>query len=271
MAQRKPTTTSTSKSPNKPGGRPATKAPPKPVATGGPGRPPARKPGKSIVNQRQTPWGLIATVVVLVLFAGGIVAFAVTRHSGGSPSAANGSMSASPETKPYIHPEIAAAKAIPGVIYKAEPNHAHVPGTVKYDTSPPIGGDHSPYWANCTGTVYTKQIANENAVHMLEHGAVWITYNPTTASKADIATLGRLVNGVDRLALSPYAGLKTPISLQAWDYQLFVKSASDPRIEKFIVALKFNPTTTPENASCSDPSFNADQSTPGHPYEGPTT
>jgi hypothetical protein len=269
MAQRKPTTTSTSKSPNKPGARPATKTPAKPVAKGGPGRPPARKPGKSIVNQKRTPWGLIATVVVLVLFAGGIVAYAVTRNSGGSNSASGG-MKANPETKPYIHPEIAAAKAIPGVVYKAEPNHEHVPGTVKYDTSPPIGGNHSAYWANCTGTVYTHQLANENAVHMLEHGAVWITYNPKTATKADIATLTKLVAGVDRLALTPYAGLKTPISLQAWDYQLFVNSASDPRIEQFIDALKYNQTTTPENASCSDPSFVADQSTPGHPYEGPT-
>ncbi|HEY2273785.1 MAG TPA: DUF3105 domain-containing protein, partial [Jatrophihabitantaceae bacterium] len=73
-----------------------------------------------------------------------------------------------------------------------------------------------------------------------------------------------------RLALSPYAGLKTPISLQSWDYQLFVNSATDPRIEKFIDALKDNPTTTPENASCSDPYFNAAQSTPGHPFEGTT-
>jgi hypothetical protein len=273
MAQRKPTTTSTSKSPNKPGARPATKTPAKPAAPGvkgGPGRPPARKPGKSIVNQKQTPWGLIAVVVVLVLFAGGIVAYAVTRNSGSGSSASKGGMKSNPQTKPYIHPEIAAARAIKGVIYKAEPNHNHVSGTVKYDMSPPIGGNHSPYWANCTGTVYTHQIANENAVHMLEHGAVWITYNPKTATKSDISTLSNLVSGVDRLALSPYAGLKTPISLQSWDYQLFVNSATDPRIAKFIDALKDNPTTTPENASCSDPYFNAAQSTPGHPFEGTT-
>jgi hypothetical protein len=255
MPQNKPSKTAPRKPP--PGSRAAAA---RPVGTGGPGkRPPARKPGKSIVNQKQTPWGLIITVVVLVLFAGGIVAFAVTRSSG-SDSGVNAR---------YVMPEISAAKKIPGVLYKKEPDHTHVAGTVDYNTSPPTGGDHSQYWANCTGTVYTHQIANENAVHMLEHGAVWITYNPKTATKAEIATLTSLVDGVDRTALSPYAGLKTPISLQAWDYQLFVQKASDPRITEFLDALRLNPKTTPElGVSCSDPSFVASKSTPGHPFEG---
>ena len=104
---------------------------------------------------------------------------------------------------------------------------------------------------------------------MLEHGAVWITYNPKTATAADIAALKNKVEGVDRTAMSPYAGLKTPISLQAWNYQLFVNSASDPRIDEFIDALRYNEKTTPEaSASCSDPAFKASQSTPGHPFEG---
>ena len=136
---------------------------------------------------------------------------------------------------------------------------------IKYDASPPIGGNHSQFWADCTGTVYDHQLANENAVHMLEHGAVWITYNPKTLPAAQLATLKKYVSGVDRMALSPYAGLKTPISLQAWGYQLFVNSATDPRIAQFIATLKYNPKTTPENASCSDPYFKASDSTPGPP------
>jgi Protein of unknown function (DUF3105) len=233
---------------------------------GVPGRPPARKPGKSIVNQKQTPWGLIITTIVLVLFAGAIVTYAVTKSS--SSDSASGKLCTGTGNTCYVQPELAAAKKITGVEYHKEPNHTHVTGTVKYDRSPPIGGNHNPIWADCTGTVYKTQIANENAVHMLEHGAVWITYNPKTATAADIKTLSALVDGVDRMALSPYAGLKTPISLQAWDYQLFVKTASDPRVEKFIDALRYNPNTTPEAASCSDPSFVASKSTPGHPFNG---
>jgi hypothetical protein len=100
---------------------------------------------------------------------------------------------------------------------------------------------------------------------MLEHGAVWITYKPGLPAD-QVATLAKLVSGVDRMAMSPYPGLKTNISLQSWDYQLFVDSASDPRINQFILALKFNPKTTPEaSASCSQPSFIAHPSTFGHP------
>lgn len=256
MAQRKSPNTATKKP------RPAATGPARNAASP---RPPARKPGKSIVNQKQTPWGLIVTTIVLVLFAGGIVTYAVTRHN---DTSAQGGMAANPENRTYVLPEVAAAKKIPGIIYKQEPNHNHVTDTVKYDSSPPVGGNHSPYWADCTGTVYDHQIANENAVHMLEHGAVWVTYNPKTATAADINQLKTDVAGIDRMAMSPYAGLKTPISLQAWNYQLFVNKGTDPRIEQFIEALRDNPKTLPEDASCSDPAFKADKSTPGHPFNG---
>lgn len=229
----------------------------------GTGRPPTRKPGKSIVNQRQTPWALIAVVAVLVLFAGGIVAYAVTRHKD------------SPGNR-YTQPETAAAQSIHGLIHHVEPDHTHVPNQtdtnpiVKYDMSPPIGGNHSPYWALCNGVTYDHQIANENAVHMLEHGAVWITYNPATLSKSDVSYLStHYVAGIDRMALSPYKDLRAPISLQAWGYQLFLSSPKDPRIQQFINALRYNPKVTPElGASCSGDGFKASQSYPGHPYNG---
>ena len=131
----------------------------------GPGRPPVKK-GKSIVNQKQTPWGMIIATVVVVLFAVAVVVVVIATNKSGTDS-----------SDPYRYPEVAAAKKIQGVIYHVEPNHTHKPGHLKYDTTPPTGGNHSQYWADCTGTVYAKPIANENASHMLEHGAIWITYN----------------------------------------------------------------------------------------------
>ena len=81
-----------------------------------------------------------------------------------------------------------------------------------------------------------------------------------------VAILAKLVDGVDRMLMSPYPGLPTAVSLQAWDYQLQVDSASDPRIAAFIQALRFNPDTTPEvQATCSQPTFVAHPSTFGHP------
>ncbi len=63
----------------------------------------------------------------------------------------------------------------------------HVTKTVKYPMEPPVGGNHNPVWMNCNGDVYGKAINNMNAVHSLEHGAVWVTYN----SKASDATRRR--------------------------------------------------------------------------------
>jgi len=191
---------------------------------------------------------------LIVVFAAGIVTYAVVHHKSKKSAITS-----------YTQPEVTAAKSITGLIHKVEPNHNHVDTTVTYDASPPIGGNHSQVWADCSGTVYPKAIANENAVHMLEHGAVWITYKPGLAA-AQVDTLSKLVAGVDRMAMSPYPSLKTNISLQSWNYQLFVDDASDSRIQQFIGAVRYTPQATPEyGATCSQPLFKAHQSTFGHP------
>jgi hypothetical protein len=188
-----------------------------------------------------------------------------TSPQSSGPAAPSGSVQPDPNDA-YRRPESPAAKAIDGVRFHLEPDHNHVPGSISYDTTPPTGGNHSQLWADCTGTVYAQPIANENAVHMLEHGAVWITYNATTLPADQLATLQQLVTGADRLALSPYPGLKANVSLQAWGYQLFVDDAHDPRITRFIDALRYNPQTTPEyGATCSMPAFKQHPSTFGHP------
>ena len=267
---------STPNRPNRPSGtRPsgASSATGKPAGRpSGPGRSaPPKKRSTSIVNQKQTPWGLITVVGVLVIFAAGIVIFAVTRHSD-SASGYTGDR--------YSRPEIAAAKAIKGIVYKAEPNHEHVGPAyntnpiVDYNMNPPVGGNHSPVWADCDGRVYDHQLANENAVHMLEHGAVWITYDPTKIDAATAKKLGdTYVDGVKFMAMTPYKGLfaatKSPITLQAWNYRLGVTSPTDPRIQQFIDLFSNNNDLTPEQgATCTDPNFNAAQSTPGHPFNG---
>jgi hypothetical protein len=247
----------------------------RPPARGAAGRPPAKKKGKSIVNQKQTPWGMIIAAVAVVVFAAGVV-IAVVVSSGGGGNANNGTGGASAHTvnknDPYRQPELPAAKEIKGVTYRVEGQHTHVEGSIKYDSTPPVGGNHSQYWADCSGTVYAKPIANENAVHMLEHGAIWITYNAKTLPASQLTKLKSYVEGQDRMALSPYPNLKTPISLQAWGYQLFLNNASDPRIAQFISTLRYNQKTTPEyGASCSQPTFKQHPSTFGHPLWTPAT
>lgn len=277
MAQRKPPP-SGSKSPAKATSKSYVSTAKKPVAgsrpagSGPPGaRPPAKKPGKSIVNQKQTPWGLIWTTVAVIVFAAGVVvAVIVTRKDTTSKTDAGGNVDSCTQmigsnTESYLN-ELKCASTIKGTTFKPEANRNHVTTNVTYDATPPIGGNHSPEWADCDGTVYPNAIANENAVHMLEHGAIWITYNKDTISKGDLAALKKMVKGQPRMALSPYPNLDSPISLQAWGYQLKVDKGSDPRVSEFVNDLRYNPKTTPEyGAVCSDPTFLNNPSTFGHP------
>ncbi len=56
------------------------------------------------------------------------------------------------------------------------------------------------------------------------------------------------------MALSPYPGLKSNVSLQSWGHQVFVDSATDPRVDRFINDLRLNSAVTPEfGASCTNP------------------
>ena len=72
--------------------------------------------------------------------------------------------------------EARAQSPIPGVVQTANLSRNHVESQVSYATSPPVGGDHHPVWLNCG--VYDEPVPEEHAVHSLEHGSVWITYDP---------------------------------------------------------------------------------------------
>ncbi|MER7008618.1 DUF3105 domain-containing protein [Dactylosporangium sp. NPDC000555] len=115
----------------------------------------------------------------------------------------------------------------------------HVWGPQTYDLNPPVAGRHNQNWQRCLGDVYPAAIANEHALHSLEHGAVWIAYNPSLSAD-DVEKLAKRVRGNDYMLMSPYPNLDKPISLQAWGFQLKVDNADDKRIDQFIKALRQN-------------------------------
>lgn len=107
----------------------------------------------------------------------------------------------------------------------------HVTAPVNYEQTPPVGGPHYSQWLTCG--VYTTPVQNENAVHSLEHGAVWITYQPDLPAD-QVATLQALTKAGSYRLLSPYPGLPSPIVATAWGLQLSVETAADPRLEAFV-------------------------------------
>ena len=206
-------------------------------AKGGRTRPPAN------VVAPQRPWGLIAAAVAVVVFAVAVIGYAVMQVNAADAN------------------RVESIEEIDGITTAEYEAGQHVGTTVAYAESPPVGGEHDPVWADCTGTVYDVDIRHENAVHSLEHGAVWITYNPDELSQNDIDELAALVDNEPGRMLSPYAGLDSAISVQSWNHQLKVDSASDKRIKQFADLMTFNADVEnhyPEiGASCENPQFKA--------------
>ena len=123
----------------------------------------------------------------------------------------------------------------------------HVTGTISYPQNPPVGGNHNPVWQNCG--VYTQPIKNENGVHSLEHGAVWVTYQPSLPA-AQVAALAADIKGNPYMLVTPYPGLPAPVVASAWGYQVQLTGASDPRLAQFIKTFEQGPQTPEPGAAC---------------------
>ncbi|MBB5914915.1 hypothetical protein BJY24_003782 [Nocardia transvalensis] len=208
--------------------------------------------------KRQIPWLTIGAVAVIVALIGALAIYLVPKYQ---EKADAEKFTPTAEKKDP-------STEISGVVKKDYPAGLHVRPTqrVAYEQAPPMGGPHDASWANCTGVVYPKAIRTENAVHSLEHGAIWIAYNPDRVDAESIDTLKRKVEGKPAMLMSPYPGLDSPIALQAWGHQLKLDSADDKRVNEFITALHLNQYTYPEvGADCANPTFDTQNPPPFDP------
>jgi hypothetical protein len=121
----------------------------------------------------------------------------------------------------------------------------HVRRDVDYDVTPPVGGPHAPAWLACG--VYDVEVPDENAVHALEHGTVWITYEPGL-SAGDVASLAERLP--EEGILSPYDGLPGPVVVTVWGRQLVLSGADDERLGLFLDEYGDGHTAPEPFASC---------------------
>jgi Protein of unknown function (DUF3105) len=127
----------------------------------------------------------------------------------------------------------------------------HKEGRLSYSETPPSGGAHNAAWQNCG--VYDTQIAVENVIHSLEHGAVWITYRPDLDIN-EVTKIREYAKGQTYMLVSPYqyGALDKPIYVIAWNHSMSVDKADDKRIASFIKKYKNVADNTPEfGATCS--------------------
>jgi hypothetical protein len=185
---------------------------------------------RSKERRRAITIGSVAGALVLVLV--GVAAWVLI-----------GAGRESAEREAQAEQEIDGVEAFDGLTFN------HVTTAVDYAQTPPAGGDHNAAWLNCG--VYSEPVPDENAVHSLEHGAVWITYDPELPAD-QVATLEELAAHQSYVLVSPYEGLDSAVAVSAWGYQLKVDSADDERLPVFVQKYLLNPELAEVGAPCSN-------------------
>jgi hypothetical protein len=213
--------------------------------------------------------GAIAAVAVVII--GGLAWYAIGRSSssrGATAQVIPPGVTGQTTVQAVAH-QVPNTSGIPGVVEyvttgwpAASHNgpaaealaHDHVAGPGAYSVTPPVGGPHNATWMNCG--IYDQPVPSERAVHNLEHGAVWITYQPSLPP-SEVSQLRAFVDKQAMVTpvggaasrymdLTPYPGLPSPIVISSWGFQLKVSSPADPRLQQFVNKFRASPTYTPE-------------------------
>jgi len=152
------------------------------------------------------------------------------------------------DTDATVAPELPPLSSVPVESYTAN----HIPPPASFATAPSTGGDHYAFWQNCG--FYTVPVIEGAATHTLEHGAVWITYNPDAVTSTDLEVLSALAAGNNKLLISPYDHDDTVV-LSAWGVQQRggaapSTSAGATQINNFIAAWVDNPELPEAGVTC---------------------
>lgn len=184
---------------------------------------------KEAAAKRNRLLGIIAAVVALVLVVGTVATVLVLNSIPQEREVISGDY----EDRLQLYPDLDAT---------------HTETRVSYDQSPPVGGPHNPAWLNCG--IYDEEQQNENVVHTLEHGAVWIAYDPATTTDDEIAALIALAPDTYTV-ISPYEGLGDAKAISAWGAQLLFTEVDDPAVEDFLNEFWRSPSSPEPNAPCT--------------------
>lgn len=165
-------------------------------------------------------WGSVAAVIALIA---GIVGYTIFRDVSGRPT----------------------LDAVKSFDYKGG---NHVSTKVAYKENPPVGGEHNNVWLNCG--IYDAPVPSENAVHSLEHGAVWVTYRPDLP----VEQVQKLKDEMPATyaILSPYPGLPAPVVASAWGKQIALDGPDDQRLALFMKEYRQSLDAPEPNALCTD-------------------
>lgn len=133
-------------------------------------------------------------------------------------------------------------------------DHVAVGTTVTtYNSNPPTSGPHWP--ADAKNGVYENQLPDEQLVHNLEHGYVWISYKAGSEaspeagiSEDDKKKLTEIVEGDSwKTILAPREQNDSKIALAAWGRLLKMDELDENKVKEFIKTYRNRgPENTPD-------------------------
>ncbi|WP_309712600.1 DUF3105 domain-containing protein [Pseudolysinimonas sp.] len=182
-------------------------------------------------RKRNRILGIVAAVAALVLVAGTVTTVLV--------------LNATPQ---QVDEELVSGDYADRLQLYPDLEATHTENRVSYDQSPPVGGAHNPAWLNCG--VYDEEQQSENVVHTLEHGAVWIAYDPASTTDAEIAALVELAPDTYTV-ISPYDGLGEAMAISAWGAQMRFTDVDDAAVTDFLTDFWRSPDSPEPNAPCT--------------------
>lgn len=101
-----------------------------------------------------------------------------------------------------------------------------------YNSDPPTGGWH--YDSPVQTGIYDKEFPDEQLIHNLEHGHIWIVYHPNL----DAETIEKLAvmtkSFSSKIIMTPRNKNNTPIAIVAWEYLLNLDNFDESKIQGFI-------------------------------------
>lgn len=104
-----------------------------------------------------------------------------------------------------------------------------------YNSNPPTSGGHLAQPAKWG--VYQNELPDEQLIHNLEHGGIWISYKDIDQeTKAKLETIGKANPG--SVIVTPRAANDAPIALAAWTRLEKLQTYDETKILEFIRANK---------------------------------
>jgi len=116
-------------------------------------------------------------------------------------------------------------------------NHVPVGQNVDYQTNPPASGNHWPQPANWG--FYADELPDEQVVHNLEHGGIWITHR--FLSEEEVEKLRGIANrNRGSVIVTPRALNDDRVVVTSWGRMMKLNDVDPTLIQKYIDTFKNN-------------------------------